>query len=286
MAALAIGAATAIELRAESRPATPYAQHLADQLIHCDAGLRSVLLTGGPPGPEPRGDARREAAANAAAAAPAPWCPPVPAGQGAATPEAGASSHTLPLLDTTGAVVGRLSLTWAGPAASPAGRALALRDALARRILGPSNLADPFPFVPDAAVHTRAQALVDRLMREHPDTAVLALRAPAPGTADIVVLGSSFGRHGKRADTDDLKVLTAPQPITGLYAGGRRFGVDLALRGRNGQAWGTMNVGYAVRAGDDPAQMASRWLSRALALREAVEAQVGDSAMDLGLPPP
>ena len=77
------------------------------------------------------------------------------------------------------------------------------------------------------------------------------MRAAPRGSNDIVVLGSTFGRHGKKADADDLKILTAPEPATGVYSNGKRFGVDLALRDQSGKTIGTMNVGYAYKQGDD-----------------------------------
>ena len=114
---------------------------------------------------------------------------------------------------------------------------------------------DPYPYEAGAATKTHAQKLVDEAQARHPDLLVLALRAPprAPprGSRDMVVLGSTFGRHGKKADADDLKVLESPEPRTGIYANGKRFGADLQLRDRAGNAIGTLNVGYAYRQGDD-----------------------------------
>ena len=130
-------------------------------------------------------------------------------------------------------------------------RAIAIRDALARRILGIGNLMDPFPFEAGATTKTHAQKLVDALQAKNSDLLVLALRAPPRGARDMVVLGSTFGRHGKKADGDDLKVLESPAPRTGTYANGKRFGADLQLHDRSGKAIGTLNVGYAYRQGDD-----------------------------------
>jgi hypothetical protein len=85
-----------------------------------------------------------------------------------------------------------------------------------------------------------------------------------------VLLGSTFGRHGKKADADDLKVLDAPEPTTGVYSNGKRFGVDLMLRDRSGVAIGTMNVGYAWRQGEDAKEL----VAQAVALRRELEARI------------
>ena len=97
----------------------------------------------------------------------------------------------------------------------------------------------------------------------------------------MVVLGSTFGRHGKKADADDLKVLESPEPRTGLYAGGKRFGADLQLRDAAGTAIGTLNVGYAYRQGEDQKAL----LRKAEALRDELAGRIA-SADGLGDPDP
>ena len=161
----------------------------------------------------------------------------------------------LVLRDVVGETIGALGLVWpykAGQDKAPfEKKAERIRDALAKRILNAANLMDPFPFEPSATTRTHAQKLVDEIQAKQPDVLVLAMRAPPRGAKDIVVLGSTFGRHGKKADADDLKILTAAEPATGVYSNGKRFGVDLALRDRAGKTIGTMNVGYAYKQGND-----------------------------------
>ncbi len=180
----------------------------------------------------------------------------------------------LPLYDVAGETIGAVSLIWR-PSASDDTAALereaqAIRDGLSRRILTAASLLDPYPYVPSATLATHAQKLVDATLQSHPDVRVLALRGRQRSDGALVLLGSSFGRHGKPADADDLKVLAATAPATGLYSGGRRFGVDLPLHDAAGAPIGTMNVGYAWHAGDDQAAL----LDRAVALRDEVQARV------------
>jgi hypothetical protein len=183
----------------------------------------------------------------------------------------------LPLRDVSGSSIGAVGLVFpyrkGDDTAAYEKRAVAIRDGLARRILNAANLMDPFPFEPRATTKTHAQKIVDETQETHPDVLVLAMRAPPRGAKDIVVLGSTFGRHGKKADADDLKILTAPQPATGVYSNGKRFGVDLALRDRAGKTIGTMNVGYAYTQGDDQAALTRK----AEALRDELAGRIASS---------
>jgi hypothetical protein len=177
----------------------------------------------------------------------------------------------LPLLDAAGLTIGAVSLIW-NPTPSDATsdlqrQAEAIRDGLSHRILSAANLVEPYPYVPSATYATRAQKLVEAALQRHPEVRVLALRGRDRATGDLVVLGSSFGRHGKKADGDDMKVLASTSPTTGVYSNGKRFGVDLALHDTAGAPLGTMNVGYAYRQGDDPAPL----LAEAIALRDELQ---------------
>ena len=168
----------------------------------------------------------------------------------------------LALLDVGGETVGALGLVWRYPVGGNHAEfertAVKIRDALSRRILNAANLMDPYPFVPLVTTKSRAQSLVDEALLRHPEVTVLALRGREQGSDQLVLLGSTFGRHGKKADSDDLKVLENANPTTGVYSNGKRFGVDMALRDRAGNAIGTMNVGYAYRNADDGEGRSSR----------------------------
>jgi iron complex outermembrane receptor protein len=179
----------------------------------------------------------------------------------------------LPLLNVVGEPVGALTLEWdahAGSTAALTQQAETLRDALARRILNTANLFDPFPLDPAVVIANRAQKLVDQAQAAHPEVEVLALRSKVGATQELVLLGSTFGRQGKKADGDDLKVLNSSAAATGIYSNGKRFGVDLALHDRAGAIIGTMNVGYAYRAGDDTQPL----LDQALRLRDELQRQI------------
>lgn len=178
----------------------------------------------------------------------------------------------LPLRDVGGATVGALGLVWrlpvGGSRAEFERNATAIRDGLSRRILNVANLMEPYPYEPLVTTKSRAQTLVDDALLRHPDVTVLALRARSRG--ELVLLGSTFGRHGKKADADDAKVMDSKAPNTGVYSGGKRFGVDLALHDRSGALIGTMNVGYAYSGKEDPKALTAR----AVALRDDLQARI------------
>ena len=185
----------------------------------------------------------------------------------------------LPLLDTTGIVVGTLGLSWLRrhdtDEAAVERDAVAIRDQLARSILNARNLLERYPFVSGATTKTKAQRLVDEIVaREPSDLRAVTLRGFSGG--QLMILGSTFGRHGKKADEDDMKVLHATEPQTGLHVDGRRFNVDISLRDAAGKPMGTLTVGYAYRKGDDTQAL----VARALALRKQIEATAADGVLD------
>lgn len=185
----------------------------------------------------------------------------------------------LALRDVGGETIGALGLVWRYPVGGNHAEfvrvADQIRDSLARRILNVANLLDPYPYEPLVTTKSRAQTLVDEALLRHPEVTVLALRARAGPSKELVLLGSTFGRHGKKADADDLKVLDSLHPTTGVYSNGKRFGIDLVLRDRAGVAIGTMNVGYAYRNGEDAKEM----LSQAVALRNELQTRIAAAPM-------
>ncbi|MFG6490002.1 hypothetical protein ACG04R_25220 [Roseateles sp. BYS78W] len=185
----------------------------------------------------------------------------------------------LALHDVGGDIIGSLGLVWRYPVGGNHAEfehsAGVIRDMLARRILSVACLMDAYPLDPLATTRSRAQTLVDDALLRHPEVTVLALRAKVKPSGELVLLGSTFGRHGKKADADDMKVLDSAAPMTGVYSNGKRFGVDLALRDAGGTAIGTMNVGYRY-ASDTKALLA-----QAVALRDELQARVAASPVAL-----
>jgi len=183
----------------------------------------------------------------------------------------------LVLRDVAGETIGALGLVWPYQAgqdkASFEKKANQIRDGLARRILNVANLMDPYPFERLATTKTYAQKLVEQAVAAHPEVTVLAMRGPKRGAAEIVVLGSTFGRHGKKADADDMKIFASSEPATGVYSNGKRFGVDLQLRDATGKTVGTMNVAYGYKEGDDQKAL----LAKAVRLRDELQRRIASA---------
>ncbi len=161
----------------------------------------------------------------------------------------------LVLRDVTGSNLGALGLVFPYKAgdSKPAleKRAIQIRDDLARHILDAASLVETHPYDPNATTKTHAQKLVDDTLKKHPEVIVLAMHVTPPKGKDNIILASSFGRIGKKADDDDMKVINSGEPIVGVYAEGKRYGVKLPLRDAAGKTVGALSVGFRYRSGDD-----------------------------------
>lgn len=161
----------------------------------------------------------------------------------------------LVLRDVTGANLGALGLVFpykAGDSkAALEKKAIQIRDYLARRILNAGSLVENHPYEPLATTKTHAQKLIDETLAKHADVIVLAMHVTPPKANDNIILASNFGRIGKKADDDDMKVINSGEPIVGVYAEGKRYGVELALRNVAGKTVGALSVGFRYKTGDD-----------------------------------
>lgn len=174
----------------------------------------------------------------------------------------------IPLRDVTDATIGALGLVWPyRQGQDQAGferEARRIGDALAKRILNAANLMDSYPLVSAATTRTRAQKLVDAAVARHPEVKTLGLRGPSKKLGTYVVLGSTFGRHGKPAGADDLEVLQRGDPAVEVHEKVKRIKIDLPLLDQAGRKAGTMTVGYEIASVDDKQAL----VSKALALRD------------------
>ena len=255
-------------------PQKTYGQELVDQTLAHNPGLRAMLLRATPPGA-----AEAVVAASSIGRIGTSGHDELDLGgdaepRAAVLPDGCCAEVELMLDNLAGEPVGTLALLWPYHPGTPLSvftrKAQTIRDALARRILNSANLFDPYPLNPAITTRTRAQKLVDAAQAAQPEIEVLALRGRVGADGELVLLGSTFGRQGKKADGDDLKVLASAAPNTGIYSDGKRFGVDLALHDRAGAVIGTMNVGYAWHEGADGEAL----VRHALALRQRLEAQI------------
>ncbi|MDB5043059.1 MAG: TonB-dependent siderophore receptor [Candidatus Eremiobacteraeota bacterium] len=190
----------------------------------------------------------------------------------------------LPLSDTSGTTVGALDLVFpyaaGGDQTALQRKAERIRDGLSRRILNEANLMDPYPMDPLTSTKTRAQKLVDQAMARHPEVLSLAMHVTLPNSSDNVILGSSFGRIGKKADEDDMKVIVSGKTASGIYAAGKRFGLELVLQDVRGTTIGSLNVAYPYKAGGD--ELALRGAEK---IRDELRAQIDSVEQLVALDP-
>lgn len=182
------------------------------------------------------------------------------------------------LKDVSGDTIGALGVVWNYKAGDDQQahrvQAEAIRDKLARRILHAGNLVDRWPYDPKFNDKTYAQALVDKTFAAHPELKVLAIHATPPGSKTNVILGSSIGRIGKKADEDDLRVIEKGAINKEVAENGKRFEAELPLNDAKGRRIGALGVVLAYQAGDDKEAL----VAQAVKIRNEMAAQIASPA--------
>ena len=175
----------------------------------------------------------------------------------------------MPMHDLAGNTIGALGIVfpYRGGASKAAleKRAMSIRDWLARRIRDAGSLVEPYPFESLATTRTYAQKLIDATLTRHAEIDLLALHARPPKGRDYVIVASSFGRIGMKADE-----LVPGQPRAGAQSGGKRYEVELPLLDANGGAVGALTVGWPLRKGDD----GKAFVSQAEKIRDELRARI------------
>jgi len=119
-----------------------------------------------------------------------------------------------------------------------------------------------------------AQRLVDETLAKHPEVAHLVMHVTPPNKPDTenVIIASSIGRIGKRADEDDLRIMHTGKVEAVLAKSGDRFNVSLPLLDAAGHTLGVLAVGFPYKPGDDTATL----LRAAEQLRDGLKGQIPD----------
>jgi hypothetical protein len=149
-------------------------------------------------------------------------------------------------------------------------KAIGIREWLAKRILDAANLVEHHPYEPLATTKTHAQKLVDDMLSKHSEIIVLAMHVTPPKAKDNIIVASNFGRIGKKADDDDMKVVSSGEPTLGVYAEGKRYGVELPLRDATSKTIGALSVGFHYKSGDDERAL----LSKAEKIRDELQKRI------------
>ena len=180
----------------------------------------------------------------------------------------------LVLRDLTGSNIGALGLVFdykAGDSkAAFANKAIEIRDALAKRIMNAASLTEPYPYDPLATTKTHAQKLVDATLAKYPDVIILAMHVNLPDGQGNSIVASNFGRIGKKADADDMKVIDSGVPTAGVAGDGKRYGVALPLRDVSGKTVGELSVGFWYKSSENEKAL----LARAEKLRDELQKSI------------
>ena len=103
-----------------------------------------------------------------------------------------------------------------------------------------------------------ARHLVDEVVAKNPEVMVIVMRATPPRSPDEVIIASNIGRIGKKADADDLQVLTTGKPVVKPHGKGDRFHVELVLEDASGKPIGALGTVFPYKPGDDSATFVRR----------------------------
>ena len=105
----------------------------------------------------------------------------------------------------------------------------------------------------DVLPAARAQRMVEQALSRHPEVAhvVMHVTPPHRPDSDNVIIASSIGRIGKRADDDDLRIMHSGVAETVIARNGDRFNVSLPMLDRAGRTIGVLAVGFSYQSGND-----------------------------------
>jgi hypothetical protein len=74
-----------------------------------------------------------------------------------------------------------------------------------------------------------AQELVNRTIAKYPDLLAVAMHVTPPKGSQNEIIASNFGRIGKKADAEDMKVINTGETLAKVNKNGDRFEVELLL---------------------------------------------------------
>ena len=112
---------------------------------------------------------------------------------------------------------------------------------------------------PNAKPNNYAQRLVDEQVAKHPEVVIMAIHAKSPSDAAYPIIawfGPTGGkvRVGKKADEDDMRVITKGTENLEVNEKGDHFEVELPLQDMNKQTVGALAVVYNYKKGDNKAE--------------------------------
>jgi len=190
----------------------------------------------------------------------------------------------LPLYDASHRPLGSIGIVFAytkgADTVAMQAEAIAIRDAMSRRVSHQKNLTEAYRFDAVTPVGNYSQVLVDELFDGHPELVILCAHTIPEGKPDtaMTISGCTIGRIGKAPDEDDLGVIRTGQERLEINETGDRFEDEMAIHDSNGKIIGALGTVYNYKAGDD--KMALR--AKAHAVLASFEAKGTSAAKLLG----
>jgi hypothetical protein len=141
-------------------------------------------------------------------------------------------------------------------------------------VLLAAGLAVALPASARLSTKIYGQELVDELLTRHPEVLLIGLHVTPPGEADNVIIASNFGRLGKKADEDDLRVIRTGYSKAEPNAAKTRFAVELPLEDMDGNTIGALGLNFNYKDGDDRQSLERS----AGAIRDELKRRTADAA--------
>ena len=161
-------------------------------------------------------------------------------------------SAEVPMLDMSHKKAGVMTLVLTGKSrAALRSEALAIGEALARRMSYAANLVQEAVDDPNIPVDSYAQYIVDDELAKHRDLMILAIHATTPKNSDPEILASNIGRIGKKADDDDMRVVRDGKTNLEVNKDLMRYEVELPLDDSAGKRIGALGVVFELTAHTD-----------------------------------
>ncbi len=155
----------------------------------------------------------------------------------------------VPMLDMSHKKAGVMTLVLHGKSRPALVReAVAIRGELARRTSYAANLVQQAVVDPRIPLDSYAQHIVDTELARHRDVLILAIHATTPKNADPEILASNIGRIGKKADSDDMRVVRDGKTNLEVNKDLGRYEVELPLKNAAGERIGALGVVFPLTA--------------------------------------
>lgn len=96
-----------------------------------------------------------------------------------------------------------------------------------------------------------AQRLVEDELAAHPRVILIGMHVTPPNYPENVVIASNFGRIGKLADKDDLRVINTGISNFDVEPAGKTYEAEIPIHEKSGRIIGAISIVFNFKPGDD-----------------------------------